>query len=244
MAERAMPAEVEPIDSFHDPRAVQILSTEYWAQLSARSLAYNEAFTRGGMFLSFLSMSFVALALVAQAMSFHRSFIGVAVIVLGFDVIVGLTTYVRILGANADDLRAVRGMARIRNAYAQGAPLLKPYFMTGIHDDLPGAMLTYGTPPTRYPDALVYGLSTSAGMVGLIVSLVTGTLAGVVALFFGASGLLAISVGAVCVLVTLVLLIVATARSYSRGERAMDVMFPSPASSALTGEQPMPAPPA
>ena len=55
------------------PRVVQILATEHWSLLASRSLAYNEAFTRGGMFLTFLSMSFVALALLAQAMSFGDS---------------------------------------------------------------------------------------------------------------------------------------------------------------------------
>ena len=53
-----------------DPRAITLLTTEHWSLLTSRSLAYNEAFTRGGMFLTFLSMSFVALALFAQAMSF------------------------------------------------------------------------------------------------------------------------------------------------------------------------------
>lgn len=35
-----------------DPRVLQILTTEHWSLLSARSLAYNEAFTRAGMFLT------------------------------------------------------------------------------------------------------------------------------------------------------------------------------------------------
>ena len=65
-----------------DPRALQILTTEHWSLLSARGLAYNEAFTRAGMFLAFLSMSFVGLALLAQAMGFSRDFLVVAAIVL------------------------------------------------------------------------------------------------------------------------------------------------------------------
>src|ERR687891_1925309 len=67
-----------PIARLDDPRALQILSTEHWSLLSALSLSYNEAFTRGGMFLTFLSMSFVALALLAQAMSFGDGFLTVA----------------------------------------------------------------------------------------------------------------------------------------------------------------------
>jgi hypothetical protein len=37
--------------SLRDPRAVSILTSEYSNLQSARSLVYNEAFTRGAMFL-------------------------------------------------------------------------------------------------------------------------------------------------------------------------------------------------
>jgi hypothetical protein len=50
-----------------EPGALQILISEHASLSSARSLAYNEAFTRGDMFLGFLSMSLVALALISQA---------------------------------------------------------------------------------------------------------------------------------------------------------------------------------
>ncbi len=46
---------------------LQILSTEHWSLLASRSLAWNESFSRAGMFLSTLSGAIVALALVAQA---------------------------------------------------------------------------------------------------------------------------------------------------------------------------------
>ena len=85
-----------PITELHDPRAIQILSTEHWSVLTARSLAYNEAFVRAGMFLTFLSMSFVGLALLADAMGFGPQFLTLTAIVIGFDLIVGLTTFERI----------------------------------------------------------------------------------------------------------------------------------------------------
>src|SRR5687768_18442124 len=96
-------APLTPVMSLDDARVIQILSTEHWSLLSGRSLAYNEAFTRGGMFLTFLSMSFVALALLAQGMSFGKEFLTIAAIVLAFDLVIGLTTYGRIIGANEDD---------------------------------------------------------------------------------------------------------------------------------------------
>ena len=46
-----------------DPRALQILSTEHWSLLTARSLVYNEFFARGSMFLTLLSASLLALGL-------------------------------------------------------------------------------------------------------------------------------------------------------------------------------------
>ena len=58
-----------PVD---DPRALTILTTEHWSLLSARSLVYNEAFARAGMFLSFLAATLVALGLMATAMRICR----------------------------------------------------------------------------------------------------------------------------------------------------------------------------
>ena len=46
---------------------LQVLSTEHWSLLASRSLAWNESFSRAGMFLSTLTGAIVALALVAQA---------------------------------------------------------------------------------------------------------------------------------------------------------------------------------
>src|SRR5688572_21365980 len=137
---------LEPVVSLHDPRAIQVMSTEHWSLLASRSLAYNEAFIRGGMFLTFLSMSFVALALLAQGMSFDSEFLTVAAILLAFDLVIGLATYGRINGANVDDLRAVYGMARIRHGYTEAAPVLVPYFTTAPHDDVPSVLTAYGSP--------------------------------------------------------------------------------------------------
>lgn len=92
-----------PLD---DPRAVQILTAEHGSLLSARSLAYNEAFVRAGNFLAFLSMSFVALALVAQVLPGSGEMLLVAALVMAFDLVVGLTTYGRIVVASYEDYRA------------------------------------------------------------------------------------------------------------------------------------------
>jgi hypothetical protein len=220
-----------PITSLDDPRAIQILSTEHWSQLSARSLAYNEAFVRGGMFLTFLSMSFVALALLAQGMSFGDNFLTVAAIVLAFDLVIGLTTYGRISAANVDDLRALHGMARIRHGYTEVAPILEPYFTAPTHDDIDSVLLSYGKLPESTFGQLAYAITTSGGMIGLIVSMVGGVLAGVLALMvFSAEW--AVWIGLAGAVITFAAIAIFTFGAVPGQQERLVVLFPAPASPA------------
>ena len=148
-----MPTSLTPVDEtaparsgLDDPRALQILSTEHWSLLAGRSLAYNEAFTRAGMFLTALSASMVAIAFVAQADRAGSAFPTFTLILLGFDLFVGLTTYLRLVETTREDLRSVQGMNRIRHAYLEMVPGLAPYFVSSDRDDLAGILMTYEGP--------------------------------------------------------------------------------------------------
>jgi len=218
---------LEPVVSLHDPRAIQILSTEHWSLLASRSLAYNEAFIRGGMFLTFLSMSFVALALLAQGMAFDAQFLTVAAILLAFDLVIGLATYGRITGANVDDLRAVYGMARIRHGYTEAAPILIPYFTTATHDDLPSVLTAYGSPADSGVGNIWYALTTSGGMIGLITSMVGGVLAAVLGLLVGIPGGQALWVGLAGGLIVIVSLFVRTSGAVTRRQATLPALFPA-----------------
>jgi hypothetical protein len=220
---------VLPIMSIDDPRAIQLLSTEHWSLLSARALAYNEAFVRAGMFLTFLSMSFVALALLAQAMSFGRDFLSVAALVLAFDLVIGVTTFLRMNGANLDDMRAVHGMARIRHAYTQITPIVSPYFTTPTHDDIDAVITTYGSIGPSLWGQFVYGLSTSNGMVALIVSMIGGVLTTVVAMLLGVDGTASIWIGVAGGAVMLAGLFAFTGQAILREQAKIPVAFPTPA---------------
>jgi hypothetical protein len=228
MPPETTPPEQPPIKSMADPRAIQIMSTEHWSLLSARSLAYNEAFTRGGMFLTFLSMSFVALALVASAMSFNAEFLGIAAILFAFDLVIGLGTYGRIVAANFDDYRALHGIARIRHGYTEAAPLLSPYFTSSINDDVAGVLVSYGSPATTVIGQATYAITTSGGMIGLIVAMLGGVLALIVVLLAG----LPVAVGfvaAAIVIVAIFLGLAAFTSRYFRVEQAkLPVLFPTP----------------
>jgi hypothetical protein len=133
---------------------------------------HNEAFTRVSTFLTFLSMSFVALALLTQA------------IVLSIDFLIGVTAFTRILDVIAEDLRAMHGMNRIRHAHIQIAPHVAPYFTTGAHDDLASVMTSYsvGGPKRSMLADVAYAFSTSLGQVLMIAAMVGGVLGSVIAL--------------------------------------------------------------
>ena len=155
-------APVKPIESLDDPRVIQILSTEHWSLLGARSLAYNEAFVRGGMFLTFLSMSFVALALLAQGMSFGTQFLTIAAIVLAFDFSSDRELRGRLGGATFDDLP--RPMAwRAFATPPPRRPIRVPTSRPPRRDVY--SVLT----PTSRPDTsrhVLYAITTSWGIIG------------------------------------------------------------------------------
>jgi hypothetical protein len=189
-------ATAESIDE--DPRALAVLAEEHKSLAAARGLAYNEAFSRAGMFLTFLSMSFVALALLADAVGFNPTLLAVAAVLLFFDFVVGGATFVRLAGAARDDLRAIHGMNRIRHGYVLLAPATAPFFITGTTDDLEGVLRTYGFTYRGRPvlENFAFGLSTSQGMVGIVMALVAGALAGVLCLVVGAAVAVAFGVAA------------------------------------------------
>src|SRR6266851_8492709 len=120
--------EAAPIGEASPSLRLQILSTEHWSLLASRSLAWNESFSRAGMFLSTLSGAIVALALVAQASAFGDAFTLFALVLLPIVLFIGLATFIRLGAANYHELMCVTGMNRIRAAYLELAPDLERYF--------------------------------------------------------------------------------------------------------------------
>src|SRR5947209_20306990 len=113
-----MSTEIPPIG--HDAGAaarLQILATEHWSLLATRTLTYNEALSRVTIFLAILSGALIALALVAQADHFGRTFISIAIPMLAVVIFAGITTIARLMALNRDDYRWVIGMNRLRHAY-------------------------------------------------------------------------------------------------------------------------------
>jgi hypothetical protein len=126
---------------------LQILSAEHWSLLASRSLAWNESFSRGGMFLSTLSGAIVALALVAQASEFGEGFRLFALVILPVVLLVGIGTLLRMGISNYHDALTVIGMNRIRAGYLELAPDLDRFFVMGTTDDERGVNMTMALQP-------------------------------------------------------------------------------------------------
>ncbi|HEU4671929.1 MAG TPA: hypothetical protein VFS32_03440 [Candidatus Limnocylindrales bacterium] len=222
-----------PLHGLADPRALTILSTEHWSLLSARSLVYNEAFARAGMFLTFLSATLVALGLISNAMAFQREFLLVATVVLAVDLFVGVATMGRVVTATNEDIRYLQGMNRIRHAYHEMVPGLEAYFITGKHDDVRGVFEVYSVADEiGGPAGILHGFTTVIGMIGVICSAVAATLVAIVLLLVGASGMVA-GIGALLGFAAAMLVNVRVmTRALTSFATSMNPRFPTPPAEA------------
>ena len=205
---------------------LQILSTEHWSLLASRSLAWNEAFSRAGMFLSMLSGAIVALALVAQATDFGEGFGSFALVILPVVLFVGIATYIRLGESNSHDATCVVGMNRIRGAYLELAPELARYFVMSPHDDARGVGVTMVIDPRA--SLLLHGFVATASVIGVVNSVIVAAIGAVVALQLGHVTAIALGVGVVAFAVSIALHIEYGRRSRQRGMSGLRPIFPTP----------------
>jgi hypothetical protein len=215
-----------------DQRALTILSTEHWSLLSARALVYNEAFSRVGMFLTFLSATLVALGLVSTATGFSRDFLIVAALTFAVDLFIGLASMGRVVNATGEDLHYLMGMNRIRHAYHEMVPGLERYFISGHHDDARGAWAVYGDPDALEPEskltALAHGFTTMPGLMSALCAIVFALLVDVLFLLATDAPIPAAAAGIVAFVLALVFAQVFMIRSIRRFSESVRPEFPSP----------------
>lgn len=138
----ATAADVADEHSF-GPHAAAILATEHWSLLASRSLIWNEAMSRAAVFLTVLSASIIAVALLADASGFGLQTTALALMLLAVVLLLGIATHVRLVQINTEEFQLVLAMNRLRRAYLTIAPGLQPYFTAGHHDDETGLVATY-----------------------------------------------------------------------------------------------------
>jgi hypothetical protein len=202
---------------------LQILTTEHWSLLSTRALTWNEAFSRATMFLSAVSGSVVALALVAGVMGFDGGFSSFALVLLPVVLFAGVATFRRLIEINREDVRWVVGMNRLRHAYLEAAPELRPYFVTGWTDDEAGIMGTFGARPGR--GSLAHELVTTPGLIAVVDGVVAGALVGILGLATGLGTAVSLASAVIAGLGTIGLLELVQYRLVIR-PRGMEPRFP------------------
>jgi len=182
-------------DAAQRSQRLQILATEHWNLLATRGLSWNESFSRANMFLTVLSGATVALALVAQATSFGEGFVTFALLILPVVLIIGLTTFVRLVEVNSEDVHWVYGMNQIRHAYLDMEPDLKPYFVSGSTVDDAGISQTYGSHGTG--SVYLHGLVTTPATVAFVNAMLAAILGSVILIQWQMTMLPAVGVGTV-----------------------------------------------
>lgn len=206
---------------------LQILSTEHWSLLASRSLAWNETFSRAGMYLSTLSGAMVALGLIVGADGFNDAFFVFALVVLPVVLFVGVGTWLRMGASNYHDAVTIAGMNRIRAAYLEIAPELEPYFVMGVHDDARGIGLTMALPP-RTP-TVVFLISATPFLIMVLNSVVAGAIVAVAAMrFFAADAGVTLLAGLVGAALVQILEFRMAARNIKRAQRELRPLFPTP----------------
>ncbi len=237
----SMPAETPPhLDTtpspsagrtgLDDPRALQILSTEHWSLLATRSLAYNEAFSRAGMFLTFLSASLIVIGFLIGAQGLSTTVVPIATVLLLADLYIGIATVGRLIDASGEELQCVRGMNRIRHAYREMVPGLEPYFVSGFHDDARGVLATYGeiTQSASVVRNVLHGLTTTIAMVAIIDLILLGAVLAIIAIGLGAGLEVALPLAALGFLLGFILFAVIGMRTTVGQQARAESRFPSP----------------
>ncbi|MET1053295.1 MAG: hypothetical protein ABWX65_11710 [Mycetocola sp.] len=214
----------------------QLLATEHWGLLAARSTAQSEVLSRISILLTLVSAGLVSLALVGQATGFSDAFIGFAIGVLSFIVLVGVLTQVRVMNIGMEDLMYVIAMNRLRGAYVELVPGIDRAFLASPHDDFAGVQQTYYffTPKRNlsqlFGSTMVFIILINAALVGLLTAATT--------LINGAATLTGIIAGSIVAIAFFVVSFGIGNRQFHSALAAYTSAFPSASATAETDPLP------
>lgn len=167
----------ETANDSHDRTAaplVSILTTEHFTLQGARSATVSDSSGRASLYLSTLSGTLLALSLLGNATDLGVPFVVAALVLAPTLIFLGIVTFVRVLESGLEDSLYARGINRIRHYYLEVAPELKPYFILSDRDDMEGVLINMGLAPGGRSQAFF----TTAGMIGVINSVLVGAFVG------------------------------------------------------------------
>jgi hypothetical protein len=208
---------------------MQFMTTEHFTLQTARAVVNAEISARLQLYMTTLSSSIIALALVAQVSGvLGRAFEAFALVLLPVVYFLGVVTLARLLQASAEWRTYGQGMNRIRHWCLEVAPQMERYFVLPATDDPWASLAALGI--RVQGRAWWEGLMTAPAVIVVINSVLAGVFTGLgwrtVA---GPSGPVgpAISAAAGFVL-SMVVLGVYEQRDFRRQLEAVPVAFPTP----------------
>lgn len=170
------PAATPPESDAVLARRAQILATEHWGLLAARSTAQSEVLTRITIFLTLVSAGLVTMGLLGQASGYSGWFSPAMLGILGFLAVIGLMTQLRVMNVGGEDAMYVIAMNRLRGGYVDLDPKVAEYFLAAVTDDEAGLNQTYSFIWRR--SAFSHLLASSMVLIVVVNGCVDGLLVG------------------------------------------------------------------
>jgi hypothetical protein len=149
------------------------VTTEHFTLQGARAAAITESTSRATLFIGAVSAGLVALALIATATRIGTAFYAFGLMLLLTLSFIGFVTLDRVLQSGIEELHYVERIARLRGYYFDFAPELTHYLASA--------------PPSRRLALLGLhsgvwpAIRTTAGMIGVVTAVLTGSTAGLLA---------------------------------------------------------------
>lgn len=199
-----------------------LATTEHFTLQTARSATISDANGRSSLFLSTVSSSLVALAFIGQIDKSMSMFFLFALVLFPALIFLGIVTFARVLQSAIEDTIYARAINRLRHLYTELVPQIADYFLLSTSDDVVSMLQNVGIAPGRWQMFL-----TTAGMIGMINSILVGVFGGLAVGFAGvASTTLCIIAGVIIFAVSMVLHMRYQMQSWMRVESSLPVMFP------------------
>src|SRR6266487_2695066 len=117
------------------PQLVTMLTTEHYNLQTGRSMTVADANGRSTLFIGAVSGALIAIAFIGQASHMGMAFFVFSLVLFPSLLLMGLSTFERVLQSGIEDLTYARGITRIRRLYLEHAPQLRPYFLLAADDE-------------------------------------------------------------------------------------------------------------
>ena len=201
---------------------ITFLTTEHFVLQGARASAVNETNSRLQIYMTFVSMTVLALALAAQISRLGDAFFVFAFLLLPLAYVFGLATIGRFRQLWLEWFRAGQAMNRIRRFFVDVAPEARRYLTLPTTDEPWATLSAWGI----LPGGRLGGFVTVFAVVGGINSVLASVLAGILVIRITGGGEIATAVGAAVFVLSFLVLMNTGRRDFFRNMAQAEVRFP------------------